>query len=84
VTVRSRLLNDLVDHMLDVIEMPNRRTRFALLLPGSLNAANLLAVARREIFGVTLVNPTLVRLYLGCYLVLSLYMRRCQRSTAAS
>ena len=70
---RYRALNDLVDHMLDVIEMADRRTRFALLLLGSLNAANLLMVARGEIFGVTLVNPTLVRLYLGCYVVLSLY-----------
>jgi hypothetical protein len=33
---RYRALNDLVDHMLDVIEMADRRTRFALLLLGSL------------------------------------------------
>lgn len=70
---RYRALNDLVDHMLDVIEMADRRTRFALLLLGSLNAANLLLVARGDMFGITLVNPTLVRLYVGCYLVLSLY-----------
>ena len=70
---RYRALNDLVDHMVDVIEMADRRTRFALLLLGSLNAANLLIVARGDTFGVTLVNPTLVRLYVGCYLVLSLY-----------
>jgi hypothetical protein len=70
---RYRALNDLVDHMLDVIEMADRRTRFALLLLGSLNAANLLLVARGDMFGITHVNPTLVRLYVGCYLVLSLY-----------
>jgi hypothetical protein len=70
---RYRALNDLVDHMLDVIEMADRRTRFALLLLGSLNAANLLMVARGDIFGVTLVNTTLVRLYVGSYLGLSLY-----------
>jgi len=70
---RYRALNDLVDHMLDVIEMADRRTRFALLLLGSLNAANLLMVARGDIFGVTLVNATLVRLYVGSYLGLSLY-----------
>ena len=69
---RYRALNDLVDHMLDVIEMADRRTRFALLL-GSLNAANLLVIARGDILAATLVNPTLVRLYVGCYLVLSLY-----------
>jgi hypothetical protein len=70
---RYRALNDLVDHMLDVIEMADRRTRFALLLLGSLNAANLLMVARGDISGVTLVNTTLVRLYVGSYLGLSLY-----------
>jgi len=70
---RYRALNDLVDHMLDVIEMADRRTRFALLLLGSLNAANLLVIARGDILAATLVNPTLVRLYVGCYLVLSLY-----------
>ena len=70
---RYRALNDLVDHMLDVIEMADRRTRFALLLLGSLNAANLLMVARGDIFGVALANQTLVRVYLACYLMLSLY-----------
>ena len=70
---RYRALNDLVDHMLDVIEMADRRTRFALLLLGSLNAANLLMVARGDMFGVTLVNQLLVRVYIGCYLLLSLY-----------
>jgi hypothetical protein len=70
---RYRALNDLVDHMLDVIEMADRRTRFALLLLGSLNAANLLIVASGESFGVSLVNPTLVRAYVGCYLLISLF-----------
>jgi hypothetical protein len=51
---RYRALNDLVDHMLDVIEMADRRTRFALLLLGSLNAANLLMVARGDMFGIAL------------------------------
>jgi len=70
---RYRALNDLVDHMLDVIEMADRRTRFALLLLGSLNAANLLIVARGDLLGVTFVNMTVVRFYVGCYLGLSLY-----------
>ena len=70
---RYRALNDLVDHMLDVIEMADRRTRFALLLLGSLNAANLLMVARGDMFGLALVNQALVRAYVGAYLMLSLY-----------
>ena len=70
---RYRALNDLVDHMLDVIEMADRRTRFALLLLGSLNAANLLIVASGESFGVSLVNPTLFRAYVGCYLLICLF-----------
>jgi hypothetical protein len=70
---RYRALNDLIDHMLDVIEMADRRTRFALLLLGSLNAANLLMVARGDTFGVNLFNQTIVRVYIAGYLVLSLY-----------
>jgi len=59
--------------MLDVIEMADRRTRFALLLLGSLNAANVLIVASGDVFGVSLLNPTLVRGYTGCYLLISLF-----------
>ena len=71
---RYRALNDLVDHMIDVIEMADRRTRFALLLLGTLNAANILVVARGDVFGVALVNVTLVRGYIGCYLLISLFL----------
>jgi hypothetical protein len=70
---RYRALNDLVDHMIDVIEMADRRTRFALLLLGTLNAANLLVVASGDVFGVSLVNVTVVRAYIGCYLLISLF-----------
>jgi hypothetical protein len=70
---RYRALNDLVDHMIDVIEMADRRTRFALLLLGSLNAANLLVAASGDVFGVSFVNATLVRGYIGCYLLISLF-----------
>ena len=70
---RYRALNDLVDHMLDVIEMADRRTRFALLLVGSLNAGNLLIAGSGQSLGVSLVNPTLVRAYIGCYLLISLF-----------
>jgi hypothetical protein len=53
--------------------MADRRTRFALLLVGTLNAANLLVVARGDVFGVSLINETLVRGYIGCYLLISLF-----------
>jgi hypothetical protein len=67
---RYRALNDLVDHMLDVIEMADRRTRFVLLLLGSLNAANLLAVAPGAV-GLRLVDDMLKH-------------PRCERCAAAS
>jgi hypothetical protein len=70
---RFRALSDLVDHELDVIEMADRRTRFALVLLGMLNAANILIALRADLLGASGVNSALVFGYVGCYLLLSLF-----------
>ncbi len=70
---RYRALSDLVDHMLDVVELADRRTRFALLILGALNAVNLLIVVRLDALGVQGLNLTFVRTYFTCYVLLSLY-----------
>jgi hypothetical protein len=59
--------------MLDVVEMADRRTRFALVLLGTLNAANMLIALQAEVLGATGLSPVVVRGYVGCYLLLSLY-----------
>ena len=68
-----RALSDSVDHMLDVIEMADRRTRFALVLLGTLNAANILIALQADLVGATALDPLLLTAYIGCYLLLSLY-----------
>lgn len=70
---RYRALSDLLDHMLDVIEMADRRTRFALVLLGTLNAANVLIALQADLLGASDLDPLLIRGYIGCYLLLSLY-----------
>jgi hypothetical protein len=70
---RYRALSDQVDHMLDVIEMADRRTRFALVVLGTLNAANVLIALQADVVGASALSPALVRIHVGCYLLLSLY-----------
>jgi hypothetical protein len=66
---RYRALSDQVDHMLDVIEMADRRTRFALVVLGTLNAANVLIALQADVVGASALSPALVRFYVGCYLL---------------
>ena len=70
---RYRALSDQIDHMLDVIEMADRRTRFALVLLGTLNAANVLIALQADVVGASAISPLLLQAYIGCYLLLSLY-----------
>jgi hypothetical protein len=46
---RYRVLTDLLEHYQDLAEMADRKSRFALVILGAVNAVNLLAVARPEI-----------------------------------
>jgi hypothetical protein len=46
---RYRVLTDIAKLQLDMLEMADRRTRFALLILGTLNALNVLLVARPDL-----------------------------------
>ena len=70
---RYRALSDMVDHNLDLIEMADRRTRFALIILGALNALNLVLAMQSERLGVGTINILFVQLYAAAYVLLSLY-----------
>ena len=48
---RYRVLTDIAKIQLDMLEMADRRTRFALLILGTLNALNVVLVARPDLLG---------------------------------
>lgn len=71
---RYRALNDHCDRLLDLTELYDRKTRFALLILGGLNAINLLVVMRTDILSSLQSVGALMGAYLACYVGLSLCM----------
>jgi len=69
---RYRVLNDHGEHLLDLTELYDRKTRFALLILGGLNALNLLLVTRGDVLGSLGQRHPLLVVYAGCYTLLSL------------
>jgi hypothetical protein len=70
---RYRALGDLLDHLTDIVEMADRRTRFALLILAAMNAINLLIAVRADQLDLRGLSPLLVRGYVAAYIFLSLY-----------
>ena len=70
---RYRALSDHVDHLLDVTELADRKTRFALVILGALNAVNVLIAVRAPQLGADGVSPVLLQSYITGYVLLSLY-----------
>lgn len=70
---RYRALSDHVDHLLDVTELADRKTRFALVILGALNAVNVLIAVRAPQLGGNALSPVLVQSYITAYVLLSLY-----------
>jgi hypothetical protein len=70
---RYRALADHVDHLLDITELADRKTRFALVILGALNAVNVLIAIRAPQLGADTVNPVLLQSYITGYVLLSLY-----------
>jgi hypothetical protein len=70
---RYRALADLVDHMVEIVELADRRTRFALLILGALNGVNLLVAVRADSLGIQGLGLTFIMAYVTCYVLLSLY-----------
>jgi len=70
---RYRALADHVDHLLDITELADRKTRFALVILGALNAVNVLIAIRAPQLGAEGVSPVLLQSYITGYVLLSLY-----------
>ena len=72
---RYRALIDLLEQFMDIAELADRKTRFALVILGALNAVNLLLIGRSElIFGSPTELTGWIALYAGIYIALSLYL----------
>lgn len=69
---RYRALADHCDRLLDLTELYDRKTRFALLILGGLNALNLLVVARTDLVASLQRGGSLMGVYAGCHTLLSL------------
>jgi hypothetical protein len=70
---RYRALADHVDHLLDVTELADRKTRFALVILGALNAVNVLIAIRTPQIDADGLNHTFVQVYVAGYVLISLY-----------
>jgi hypothetical protein len=70
---RYRALSDHVDHLLDVTELADRKTRFALVILGALNAVNVLIAVRAPQLGGEALSPVLMQSYITGYVLISLY-----------
>jgi hypothetical protein len=70
---RYRALSDHVDHLLDITELADRKTRFALVILGALNAVNVLIAVRAPQLGAESMSPALLQSYITGYVLLSLY-----------
>jgi hypothetical protein len=70
---RYRALTDHVGHLLDVTELADRKTRFALVILGALNAVNVLVAVRAPQMGAETLNHVFVQFYVTGYVLLSLY-----------
>lgn len=72
---RYRVLFDLVRMNNDISEMADKKTRFALVILGAVNAVNLFVVARPEIVMGSKSTPGgWMGVYLTSYIILSLYI----------
>jgi hypothetical protein len=69
---RYRALVDHYDSLQDAAEHGDRKTRFALLILGSLNAINLVIAMRGDAIGLPQSSGSLMIGYLACYAMLSL------------
>jgi hypothetical protein len=70
---RYRALSDHVDHLLDVTELADRKTRFALVILGALNAINVLIAIRAPQTDIAGLNHVFLQVYIAGYVLISLY-----------
>jgi hypothetical protein len=70
---RYRAVADHCDRLHDVTELYDRKTRFALIILGTLNAMNVLLVTKGDVKQL-LHLPLLMNVYIGCYALLSIVL----------
>jgi hypothetical protein len=71
---RYRVLEDILEGQSDLAQMADRKTRFALLIMGTLNAVNLVIVTRPNLFpGEKTLTGVSLGLYVVSYAALSIY-----------
>jgi hypothetical protein len=68
---RYRAVADHCDRLHDVTELYDRKTRFALIILGTLNAMNVLLVTKGDVKHA-LQMPLAMNVYIGCYALLSI------------
>jgi hypothetical protein len=71
---RYRVLTDLLDHFQDIAEMADRKSRFALVVLGAVNAVNLLVVARPAVLSAEATVMPALGIYVAIYIALSLFL----------
>src|SRR5215510_14530838 len=71
---RYRALSDHCDGAIDLTELYDRKTRFALLILTGLNAMNLLVVAKTDAFTAAQRPGPFLVAYIVCYVLISLYL----------
>jgi hypothetical protein len=70
---RYRALSDHVDHLLDVTELADRKTRFALIILGALQRHQRAHRAPRAAGRCRGLNHTFIQVYVAGYVMISLY-----------
>ena len=70
---RYRALSDHYDSVLGVSEIYDKKTRFALVILGGLNALNVILTTRVDMFKPLAYGGGMMRGYAACYALLSLY-----------
>lgn len=66
---RYRILTDLYEQYVDLAELADRKTRFALVILGAINAANLIVAMRPNLLPI---GPGVVPRWLGAYVAMYL------------
>ena len=70
---RYRAVSDHCDRLHDMTELYDRKTRFALIILGTLNAMNALLVTKGDLKHLLHIPPSLT-LYIGCYALISVVL----------
>jgi hypothetical protein len=68
---RYRAVTDECDRLMDLTELSDRKTRFALVILGTLNALNLLLITRGELTTAAAHGHLVIAAYIACYGLLS-------------